>query len=120
MQQQHETYENLFSSFVKGGGLKNNDQFDSWNHDFTLNFFQHNATNTNSITIGHLRPFMNYTFTIITKSGDAQTAARMSLPISGIFTTKESVPGSLATFEAIDVKPSKITFRSVFASKRIL
>jgi receptor-type tyrosine-protein phosphatase beta len=56
---------------------------------------------------------MNYTFTIITKSGDAQTSPRMSLPISGVFTTKESVPGSLATFETIDVKPSKITFRFV-------
>ena len=70
-----------------------------------------NSTDTNSITIGHLRPFMNYTFTIITKSGDAQNSPRMSLPISGVFTTKESVPGSLATFETIDVKPSKITFR---------
>jgi receptor-type tyrosine-protein phosphatase beta len=56
---------------------------------------------------------MNYTFTIITKSGDAQTSPRMSLPISGVFTTKESVPGSLATFEAIEVRPSKITFRYV-------
>jgi cadherin 5 type 2 (VE-cadherin) len=57
---------------------------------------------------------MNYTFTVITKSGDAQTAPRMSLPISGVFTTKESVPGSLATFEAVDVKPSQIVFRQNF------
>ena len=33
MQQQHETYENLFSSFVKGGGLKNNDQFEDGFND---------------------------------------------------------------------------------------
>lgn len=70
-----------------------------------------NSTHTNSITIGRLRPFRNYTFTIITKSGSSQTTPRRSLPISGIFSTKESVPGSLTSFEPYEVKPRSITFK---------
>jgi receptor-type tyrosine-protein phosphatase beta len=70
-----------------------------------------NITNVNSITIGRLRPFRNYTFTVFTKAGTLQTIERRSLPISGIFATKESVPGSLTAFEPYEVQPSKITFK---------
>jgi len=45
------------------------------------------------------------------RSGDAQSSPRRSLPISGIFPTRESVPGSLASFEPFEVQPSKVTFK---------
>ncbi len=70
-----------------------------------------NGTNVNTITIGRLRPFRNYTFTIVTKSGLSQTIPRRSAPISAIFATKESVPGSLTSFEPSEVTPSNITFK---------
>jgi receptor-type tyrosine-protein phosphatase beta len=40
-----------------------------------------------------LRPFRNYTFTIITKSGSSVSTPRRSIPVSAVFETKESVPG---------------------------
>ena len=64
-----------------------------------------NITFTNSITIGRLRPYRNYTFTILTMAGTDQTVLRTSTTISAFFTTKESVPGSLSSFEPIDVLP---------------
>ena len=70
-----------------------------------------NFTNINSITIGGLRPFKNYTFTVVTKAGSDQTIPQRSTPISAFFTTKEGVPGSLSSFEPIDIKPNLITFR---------
>jgi len=70
-----------------------------------------NSTYTNSITIGRLRPYRNYTFTIVTKSGSDQNVPKRSTTISAIFTTKESVPGSLTSFEPYDVRPSQITFK---------
>ena len=70
-----------------------------------------NSTNTNSISIGRLRPFRNYTFTIVTKSGGAQSIPRRSQPISAVFTTKESVPGSLTAFKPNEIQPSRITFQ---------
>ena len=70
-----------------------------------------NSTDTNSISIGRLRPFRKYTFTIVTKSGGPQSIPRRSLPISAVFTTKESVPGSLTNFKPFEVQPSIIKFR---------
>lgn len=69
-----------------------------------------NSTDTNSITIGDLRPFRNYTFTIITRSGTSATTPRRSRPISAVFQTKESVPGSLTYFEPEEIQPSRISF----------
>merc|ERR1719317_797679 len=69
-----------------------------------------NLTFTNSITIGRLRPYRNYTFTVVTKAGTDQSIPKRSTTISAFFSTKESVPGSLASFEPIDIQPSVITF----------
>ena len=70
-----------------------------------------NFTEVNSITIGGLRPYKNYTFTVVTIAGSDQTIPKRSTPISSFFTTKEGVPGSLSSFEPIDVKPNLITFQ---------
>lgn len=69
-----------------------------------------NTSDTNSITIGRLRPFRNYTFSISTVSGTPTTIQKKSSQISASFRTKESVPGSLTAFEPFEVQPSKITF----------
>lgn len=70
-----------------------------------------NFTYTNSIFIGSLRPYRNYTFTVVTKAGTEQNIPKRSTPISSFFTTKESVPGSLNSFEPVDVRPSVVTFQ---------
>jgi len=70
-----------------------------------------NFTYTNSISIGSLRPYRNYTFTVVTRSGAEQNIPKRSTPISSFFTTKESVPGSLNSFEPIDIRPNLITFQ---------
>jgi len=70
-----------------------------------------NFTYTNTISIGNLRPYRNYTFTVVTKAGTEQNILKLSTPISSIFTTKESVPGSLNSFEPVDVQPSQVTFQ---------
>lgn len=70
-----------------------------------------NATAENFMIIKNLRPFKNYTFTVITRSGsENEGPIRRSTPISAIFETKESVPGSLNVFEPTEVQPSMITF----------
>merc|ERR1712226_38042 len=53
----------------------------------------------------------NYTFTIVTIAGAAQRILRSSLPISAIFATKESVPGSLTEFTATHLEPRKVMFQ---------
>lgn len=70
-----------------------------------------NFTFTNTITIGGLRPYRNYTFTVVTKAGTDQSIPKRSNPKSGVFSTRESVPGSLTSFEPIDVQPRQITFQ---------
>ena len=70
-----------------------------------------NLTYSNSINIGRLRPYRNYTFTIVTKAGTDQSIPKRSTTVSASFSTRESVPGSLTSFEPIDVLPSSITFR---------
>jgi len=70
-----------------------------------------NYTEVNSITIGRLRPYKNYTFTVYTIAGSDQVIPKRSTPISAFFTTKEGVPGSLSSFEPIDIKPNLITFK---------
>ena len=77
----------------------------------TQGFLIQNFTEVNSITIGGLRPFKNYTFTVVTIAGSDQSIPKRSTPISSFFTTKEGVPGSLSSFEPIDVKPNLITFQ---------
>ena len=69
------------------------------------------SVDTNTINIKHLRPFRNYTFTIVTIAGAPQRIPRNSLPISAIFATKESVPGSLTEFKSTSLEPRKVNFQ---------
>ena len=69
------------------------------------------TSQTNSITIGRLRPFKNYTFSVSTVSGTPSTNQKKSSSIADSFKTKESVPGSLTAFEPSGVQPSRITFK---------
>lgn len=64
----------------------------------------------NSITITDLKPHRNYTFTVVVRSGTESSILRRSLPVSAIFTTKESVPGKVEKFEPIDIQPSDVIF----------
>lgn len=69
-----------------------------------------NLTLHNSITINDLKPHRNYTFTVVVRSGTESSILRRSLPISAIFTTKESFPGKVEKFEPVDIQPSDIIF----------
>ena len=69
------------------------------------------VTYNNQITLTNLRPYKNYTFTVVTKAGTDQSFPKRSTPISAFFSTREGVPGSLTSFEIIDVQPSQITFK---------
>lgn len=70
-----------------------------------------NLTLHNSITVTDLKPHRNYTFTVIVRSGTESSILRRSLPVSAIFTTKESVPGKVETFQPTDIQPSDIIFK---------
>jgi receptor-type tyrosine-protein phosphatase beta len=63
-----------------------------------------------SITITGLRPFRNYTFTVIVQCGSDADVLRKSNPVSAVFSTKESKPGKIQFFNPIDVSPNNITF----------
>ena len=88
----------------------------TYNDDYELqNARNHDArvtktVDTNTINIKHLRPFRNYTFTIVTIAGAPIRIPRNSLPISAIFATKESVPGSLTEFKSTSLEPRKVNF----------
>ncbi len=78
---------------------------------FEVEFLDHsgrmmkNSTPVPSVTIGALRPFRNYTFTVTTVAGAEGPGSllRRSAPVSAVFQTKESVPGSLNVFEPYEV-----------------
>ena len=74
-------------------------------------FLIQNFTSVNSIVIDGLRPYKNYTFTVVTIAGSEQNIPKRSTPISSFFTTKEGVPGSLSSFEYTDIRPNLITFQ---------
>ena len=69
------------------------------------------VTYDNRITLSDLRPYKNYTFTVVTKAGTDQSFPKRSTPISAFFTTREGIPGSLTSFEIVDIRPSLITFK---------
>uniref|UniRef100_A0A0K2UFV7 protein-tyrosine-phosphatase n=2 Tax=Lepeophtheirus salmonis TaxID=72036 RepID=A0A0K2UFV7_LEPSM len=69
------------------------------------------VTKDNFIEVNNLRPFKNYTFSVVTKAGDDETIPRRSKPVSQMFSTKESVPGSPEVFEPYQVLPSAISFK---------
>lgn len=69
-----------------------------------------NLTTNNTITVTNLKPHRNYTFTVGVRSGTESSVLRSSVPVSAIFTTNESVPGSVSDFVPDDIQPSQITF----------
>nr|CAD7427319.1 unnamed protein product [Timema monikensis] len=70
-----------------------------------------NLTLRDSITISDLKPHRNYTFTVVVRSGTESSVLRRSLPVSAIFTTRESVPGKVEVFSPGDIQPSFINFK---------
>lgn len=72
-----------------------------------------NLTLLPSITIRGLRPFRNYTFTVITQCGNDANVLRRSSPVSAVFSTKESTPERVEHFQALEVLPNNITFEWV-------
>lgn len=64
-----------------------------------------------SFRFQELTPHKNYTFTIRTLSGSQSRLMQRSNPLSASFLTKESVPGQVASFTALDATPDQIRFR---------
>ncbi|XP_044737307.1 tyrosine-protein phosphatase 10D-like isoform X2 [Chrysoperla carnea] len=77
----------------------------------TENIYIQNLTLHNYITIMDLKPHRNYTFTVVVRSGTESSVLRRSLPVSAIFTTKESVPGKVDSFHPVDIHPSDVLFQ---------
>lgn len=77
-----------------------------------------NLTLLPSITIRGLRPFRNYTFTVIVQCGNEANVLRRSSPISAVFSTKESTPERVEYFEAIELLPNNITFEWVLPESK--
>ncbi|KAK2585118.1 hypothetical protein KPH14_008629 [Odynerus spinipes] len=73
------------------------------------NYIQ-NLTSVNTITISELKPYRNYTFTLIVRSGTESSSLRVSNPLSASFTTSESYPGRVEKFYPTDIQPSEISF----------
>jgi receptor-type tyrosine-protein phosphatase beta len=69
-----------------------------------------NLTQDLQITINNLKPFRNYTFTVVVRSGTEASVLKNSAPVSAIFTTLESVPGRVHKFTPSDIQPNEITF----------
>ncbi|XP_044592412.1 tyrosine-protein phosphatase 10D isoform X1 [Cotesia glomerata] len=71
-----------------------------------------NITSTNHIVIQDLRPWRNYTFTLVVCSGYySNLHLRRSHPVSASFTTSESFPGRVEKFDPTDIQPSDISFQ---------
>ncbi|XKL59004.1 hypothetical protein PGB90_000020 [Kerria lacca] len=71
------------------------------------------------IVLTGLKPFYNYTFTIVVRSGTILSILRNSFPVSASFVTEESVPGKVEKFFPVDILPIEITFEwSLPISKR--
>ncbi|XP_043667862.1 tyrosine-protein phosphatase 10D isoform X4 [Vespula pensylvanica] len=73
------------------------------------NYIQ-NLTSVNTITISDLKPYKNYTFTLVVRSGTESSYLRVSNPLSASFTTSESYPGRVDKFHPTDIQPSEISF----------
>lgn len=69
-----------------------------------------NITSENHIDITELKPFKNYTFTVIVRSGTESSILRTSLPVSATFMTLEGRPGQVSDFHPLDTRPNEITF----------
>ena len=75
--------------------------------------FVENLTLHPSISIKGLKPFRNYTFTVVVRSGSDSTILRRSDGHSAVFRTKESVPAAVTYFKPTDIQPKNITFEWV-------
>ncbi|XP_014240929.1 tyrosine-protein phosphatase 10D isoform X2 [Cimex lectularius] len=69
-----------------------------------------NLTQEKTFTVTDLKPYRNYTFTVVVRSGMEATILRRSLPISAVFTTHEGIPGLVTNFHPKDIQPSEIHF----------
>lgn len=79
--------------------------------DPQTNHLIRNITFTERISYISLKPHQNYSFVVTTLSGHGTATMLRSAPISQTFTTLESIPGEVAYFQSIDVKPNEITLR---------
>lgn len=70
-----------------------------------------NITLTEKIAFSGLKPHNNYTFVVTTISGYGSSIMLRSSPISQTFLTLESIPGKVAYFQSVDVKPNEITLQ---------
>ncbi|XP_015786402.1 tyrosine-protein phosphatase 10D [Tetranychus urticae] len=70
-----------------------------------------NITFAEKIFYSGLKPHQNYSFEVTTLSGYGTSTMLRSSPISQTFTTSESIPGRVALFHSIDVKPNEITLK---------
>lgn len=89
-----------------------------------------NITDKPSFLVQGLRPYRNYTFTVVVRAGGGNSFGfpsqqqmvnsgvgnygtslllRRSVPVSGTFSTLEWVPGLFDRFQAVDVQPSYLT-----------
>lgn len=73
------------------------------------NHLVRNITFTERISYTGLKPHQNYSFVVTTLSGYGTSTMLRSSPISQTFTTLESIPGKVAYFQSVDVKPNEIT-----------
>ncbi|XP_048512259.1 tyrosine-protein phosphatase 10D isoform X3 [Athalia rosae] len=82
-----------------------------WNTDESMEgSLVENITNRTFITLNDLRPYRNYTFTVVVISGSGSPFLRKSHPVSNSFITSESYPGKVDTFQPTNITPSEITF----------
>lgn len=85
-----------------------------------------NLTDKPWFLVQGLRPYRNYTFTVVVRAGgvgnygsqhkllnggsySTEILLRRSVPVSGTFSTLEWVPGRCKRFQAVDVQPGQIT-----------
>jgi len=76
-----------------------------------VNKLVRNITFTEKIAYVGLKPHQNYSFEVTSLSGYGTSTMLRSSPISQTFTTSESIPGRVALFHSIDVKPNEITLQ---------
>ncbi|XP_066970331.1 tyrosine-protein phosphatase 10D-like [Macrobrachium rosenbergii] len=69
-----------------------------------------NQTDRPSISLTHLRPYHNYTFTVLTRAGDVEHIMRQSTSVSATFATSESIPGQVEIFMPVEIRPNLVRF----------
>ncbi|XP_026462528.1 tyrosine-protein phosphatase 10D-like [Ctenocephalides felis] len=74
-------------------------------------------TEKENITIDNLKPYRNYTFTVVVRSGNHSTVLRSSLPVSASFRTLESTPERVERFAPTDIRPNEVAFEWYLAEQ---